>query len=185
MKLEYNVKRPEGKFDLESWMTKNAPKMRKSRISDLGPWVGHYEELIEEFRDFLNTSEDVTDETGTKLTPNQIYNAIEYYKIRIQKVWQILDLKMYLTYNLNKVTGVRYIVYRCLWIDDRGQPYKRFSKNLGAENKILVNGKIPDSDIKYLNQYMTTLMLDLYAFEYFNPDEVGIDEDGEIVIPPF
>jgi hypothetical protein len=46
----------------------------------------------------------------------------------------------------------------------------------------LVNGQVPPSDYRYVKQYISQLMIDLYTFEYLSPIEIGVDEDGEIVI---
>jgi hypothetical protein len=61
-------------------------------------------------------------------------------------------------------------------------PFKKFSRNLGREDRVLVNGQVPPSDYRYVKQYISQLMIDLYTFEYLNPTEIGVDKDGEIVI---
>jgi hypothetical protein len=131
----------------------------------------------------LNSTDAIVDSSGKTLSPLDIYNAIEYYKIRIEKLWLIFGLKLYKTYNVNKDTQVRYIVMRAFWIDDNGKPFRKFSKNLGAENKVLVKGKIPTSVLESVEDYILTLMWDLYYFEYISDDEFGIDNEGNIVFP--
>ena len=61
-----------------------------------------YNEVIEEFKKFLGCKEIVLDSEGNQLTPIYIYNAIEQYKIRIQKLMLIFNLRLYKTYNVNK-----------------------------------------------------------------------------------
>jgi hypothetical protein len=73
---------------------------------------------------------------------------------------------MYETFNTNKTTGVRYIVIRAMWIDQYGEMFKRFSKNLGAENKIMVGGKIPKMTSESVKETITYYMQELYSLEY-------------------
>ena len=183
MKIEYSIKQSTPKFSLEAWLNENEPVVNKSHLKKVERIYQHYHELKDEFREFLNSTENVVDAQGIPLAPIEIYNAIEYYKIRIQKLWLIFNLKLYKTYNVNKETQVRYIVMRAFWIDDKGKPFRKFSKNLGAENKVLVRGKIPVSDLESVEDYILTLMWDLYYFEYINDAEVEYDEEGNIVIP--
>ena len=132
------------------------------------------------FRNFLNSVENVSDKDGNPLTPLQIYNAINYFKIRIEKLILIFNLRLYKTYNVNKNTQVRYIVMRAFWIsDETGKPMRYFSKNLGAENKVLSNGKIPTHLLNSIEEDILTLMWDLYGQEYLNfVYESGMDENG-------
>lgn len=72
---------------------------------------------------------------------------------------------------------------RAFWIDDKGKPFRKFSKNLGAENKVLVRGKIPTGDLDAVEDYILTVMWDLYYFEYLDNSEYGLDSEGNIYIP--
>jgi hypothetical protein len=71
---------------------------------------------------------------------------------------------------------------RAFWVDDKGKPFRKFSKNLGAENKVLVKGVIPPSELDAVEDYIISLMWDLYYFEYISDDEVGFDTEGNIMI---
>lgn len=182
MKIDYSIKHYVPSFDLDTWLKeieKKEPKIPYSRLKWL--W-DHYGMLLDDFRAFLETKDSIVDSEGKILSAVEIYNAIEYYKIRIEKLWLIFDLRLYKTYNVNKETQVRYIVMRAFWIDDKGKPFRKFSKNLGAENKVLVRGQIPNSDLKAVEDYILTLMLDLYHWEYISDAEAGIDEEGNIRI---
>ncbi|NDA63758.1 MAG: hypothetical protein EBX50_17265 [Chitinophagia bacterium] len=182
MKIEYDINRLDGKFDLDAWLNSEAPKNIDRVDAELNWWRGHYEELIEDFKAFFGSTEDVFDEQDNKLTPNQLFNAVRYYMIRIQKLWLILEGRLYQTTNFHKESGVKYVVYRANWIDSNGMPFKKFSRNLGREDRVLVNGQVPPSDYRYVKQYISQLMIDLYTFEYLSPHEIGVDEGGEIVI---
>jgi len=183
MKIEYSVKRSAGKFDIEKWLGENKPAGKKTSSKQLEFIENEYFELIDEFKEFLNSSEQIIDEDGLQLKPVDIFSAVEYYKIRIQKLLLIINLKLYKTHNINKQTQVRYIVMRAYWIDDNGKPFRHFSKNVGAENKVLVSGKIPVKVLESVEDYIRTLMWDQYWFEYLDDSEAGIDSEGNIVIP--
>jgi hypothetical protein len=150
----------------EDWVDKNEPSCNTSRINELGWWYDEYQKVKSEFKNFLHTTECVTDENQNKLTPIQIYNVILDYQIRIQKLWFIIEPKMYQTLNTNKTTGVKYIAIRAMWIDQYGEMFKRFSKNLGAENKIMVGGKIPKMTFESVKETITYYMQELYSLEY-------------------
>ena len=182
MKIEYSIKHATKLFDLDSWLGENEPKIKTSHLNKIKGLQGHYKELVDDFKELLRTSENLTDSDGIVLTPIEIYNAIEYYKIRIQKLWLIFGLRLYKTINVNKETKSRYIVMRAFWVDDKGKPFRKFSKNLGAENKVLVKGVIPPSELDAVEDYIISLMWDLYYFEYISDDEVGFDTEGNIMI---
>lgn len=182
MKIEYSVKHSTKVFDFESWLRNNEPKIKTSHLSKFKGIQGHYNELIDEFKNLLMSAEKLTDSDGIELTPIEVYNAIEYYKIRIQKLWLIFGLRLYKTINVNKESNVRYIVMRAFWIDDKGRPFRKFSKNLGAENKVLVKGTIPQSDIVAVEDYIISLMWDLYYYEYISDDDLGYDKEGNVMI---
>ena len=180
MKIDYSIKHTIPKFDLDSWLSETEKEVNKVYMKRLKGLYDHYGELLVEFREFLNSSEKIIDSEGSTLNAIDIYNAIEYYKIRIEKLWLIFNLRLYKTFNVNKDTQVRYIVMRAFWIDDKGKPFRKFSKNLGAESKVLVKGKIPQSDLDAVGDYILTLMWDLYYFEYIDNSEAGIDSEGNI-----
>lgn len=178
MKIHYSTKNSVPKFNLDNWLSENESKMNKTHPENTKWLYDHYDEVLNDFRAFLETKETVIDTDGKSLTPVEIYNAIEYYKIRIEKLWLMFKLKLYETTNVNKETKVRYIVMRAFWIDEKGKPFRKFSKNLGAENKVKVRGQIPSSDIKAVKDYIFMLMKELYYFEYINNDFKYIkDED--------
>lgn len=183
MKIEYSIKHSTPKFNLEKWLSENEPKLKPNQLKKVDRLYQHYIELKDDFRDFLCSTDSVIDSDGTTLSAIDIYNAIEYYKIRIEKLWLIFNLKLYKTHNVNKETQVRYIVMRAFWIDDYGKPFRKFSKNLGAENKVLVKGQIPAGVLESVEDYILTLMWDLYYFEYLDDSEFGIDSEGNIFIP--
>jgi hypothetical protein len=168
-------------FDLEQWLKVHKPK----RGYDVDFWqdiVTEHEEVVDEFRKLLNSKEQITDAQGNVLTPLNLHNLINEYQVRIDKLALIFNLRLHKTLNENKKTGVKYIVMRVFWIDAKGKNVRWFSRNLGAESKVYVNGKIPINQLEAMEKEMIMLMWDQYQIEYLGAEETGVDEDGNNVI---
>jgi hypothetical protein len=71
---------------------------------------------------------------------------------------------------------------RVFWIDAKGKNVRWFSRNLGAESKVLVNNKIPIKQLEAMEKEMIMLMWDQYQIDYLGAEETGIDDDGNNVI---
>lgn len=108
----------------------------------------------------------ILDSDKKPLEPWQIYLAIETAKLRIQKVRLMINHKFHIIRNLNPNTNIAYKVIRTYWLDNNGKPIKKFSKVLGAENKILVNGKIPEKLIELAKKELENQMWITYLEEY-------------------
>ena len=168
-------------FNLNEWLKENSPIKFPKEKEGIVYWAYEmYLEKCDEFRSFLNSKEDVTDDNGNKLTPLQILNAIEDFKIMIRKLILIINLRLYKAYNIKKETKIKYIVMRAYWIDKEGKPFRNFSKNLGAEQKILVNGKIPHHLLDSAEKFILDLMWDLWHIEYVAGGEYQTDENGDM-----
>jgi hypothetical protein len=183
MKIEFTIRTNTPKWGIEDWLKEINPDASKFKTKEINKVLNEYYELVEEFKTFLHNSESIVDREEQRLKPIDIYNAVDYFKIRIKKLLLMINLKLYKTHNVNKETKVRYIVMRAFWIDENGKPYRYFSKNLGAENKVLVNGKIPVKMMESVEDYIRTLMWDLYHFEYIDNSEAGVDSEGYLRIP--
>ena len=175
MKIQFSIKYNTPKEGINRWIEENKPVAKKLDEGILAEYL----EVVDEFKEFLNSDGEIVDKEGKMLRPIDVYNAVEYYKVRIRKLLLMLDLKLYKTHNVNKDTQVRYIVMRAFWIDDKGKPFRYFSKNLGAENKVLVNGKIPIKMMESVEDYIKTLMWDLYWFEYIDDSVMESMDDSE------
>ena len=170
-------------FDLDLWLKVHKPKVNY----DVNFWddiVNEHIEVVAEFRELLNSREQITDADNNVLSPLDLYNLINQYQIRIDKLALMFNLRLYKTLNENKKTGVKYIVMRAFWIDEKGKNVRWFSRNLGAEAKVLVNGKIPVNQLEAMEKEMLLLMWDQYCIEYWETDGylTGIDSDGNNVI---
>jgi len=163
-------------FDLDKWLRGHRPSTK----FDVDFWdeiVIEHEEVVAEFRELLNCREQITDKDGNVLSPLDLFNLINEYQMRIEKLTLIFKLRLYKTLNENKRTGIKYIVMRSFWIDEHGKKVKWFSRNLGSEAKVLVNGEIPVHQMKAIEKDMLQLMWDQYVIEYWDNVLHGFDAD--------
>lgn len=168
-------------FDVNAWLEEHKPsKFKKSTFWD--DVYLEYNEVVEEFKELLFSKDTIVDEHGNQLSQIQIYNAIEEYKIRIRKLMLIFNCRLYKTYNVNKKTNVRYIVMRAFWLDHFGKPVKYFSRNLGAENKVLSHGKIPKHMLDSVEEDILHLMWDQYTLDLNDNYLTSFDDDGNTFI---
>lgn len=153
-------------FVAEEWLAEHKPN--KKLTGDFWNEINNeYDKVVKEFKDFLVSEDQVLNSMKNLLRPIDIYNAIEDYKIRIEKLMLIYNIRLYKTYNVNKKTGVRYIVMRAFWYDSKGKSVRWFSKNIGAENKVAINGQIPKHMLDSVEDEILHLMWDQYTHEYY------------------
>lgn len=182
MEIKFFNKNWNSKFDFDKWLSDHQPKKRFN-VNFWDDILMEHEDVVDEFKKLLETKEIVTDTEGNILTPLDLYNLINGYLIRIEKLNLIFNLRLYKTLNENKKTGVKYVVMRAYWIDAKGKNVRWFSRNLGAESKVLVNSKIPIKRMEAVENDMLLLMWDQYCIDYLGGDDVwGIDQDGNAVV---
>lgn len=124
------------------------------------------EKLKARFRADLHDQSALKDSFGNPLTPLGIYNLIEGHKNRISKVRLLIEHELQKASNLHKPSGVKYIVMRAYWIDSNGKKVRKFSRNLGPEDKVLVKGKIPTSTLDETEKEIDRMMWEQYKAEY-------------------
>jgi hypothetical protein len=102
-----------------------------------------------------------------ELTILQGYEKIEEYRRRFQKLKLMIEHQTSFVSNLHKPSGVKYAVARTYWINDKtGKKFRKFSKNLGSEERVLVNGEIPEyMKEKSINE-LDHMMWKQYTLEY-------------------
>jgi hypothetical protein len=167
-------------FYLDKWIRIHQPR-KKYNVLFWDEIIDEYEHVLGEFKELLNSQEQVFDSAGNVLTPQDLYNLIDQYQIRIDKLALIFKLRLYKTLNENKKSGVKYIVMRAFWIDRYGKNVRWFSKNMGAESKVLVNGTIPSNQLASIEKEMLLLMWDQYCVEYLGADGLISYDDGNVV----
>jgi hypothetical protein len=94
----------------------------------------------------------------------------------------IYNIRLYKTLNENKKSGIKYIVMRAFWIDHLGKNVKWFSRNIGPENKVLVNDQIPVHSLDSIQEDILHLMWGQYQIEYLGVEETGVDYDGNTIL---
>jgi hypothetical protein len=181
MKNEFYNKNLFHVFKFEEWIEEHKPK--KKRTGDFWYHIeSEYDDVVAEFKNLLFTTEEIFDQDGNKLTSIKLYNLIEQYKIRIEKLLLIFNVKLYKTLNENKKTGIKYIVMRAFWIDDSGKNVRWFSRNIGPENKVLVKGTIPVHQLEEIEKDILFLMWGQYQIDYMGAQEIGADYDGNTIL---
>ncbi len=169
-------------FDFDSWMSiRMTGKKRGGEYWD--ELHLEYDEVVQEFRSLLETKEQVFDKKGNPLTPSNIYNLVTEYKLRIDKLMLIFNLKLYKTYNENKKSGISYVVMRAFWYDHEGKKVRWFSRNLGPKSKVEINGLVPVHLLDAVEDHILRVMWDQYQIDYLGGDQVtSMDDDGNNII---
>jgi len=167
-------------FSFDEWIQNHIPKWKYTPF-----WEeinSEYHSVVDDFEDLLKSKELITDKAGNTLTPADIYNLINEYKIRVEKLMLIYNIRLYKTLNENKRSGIKYIVMRAFWIDHMGKNVKWFSRNIGPENKVLVNDQIPVHALETIEEDILHLMWGQYQIEYLGAEETGVDYDGNTIL---
>jgi hypothetical protein len=167
-------------FSFDEWIQSHIPKWKYTPF-----WEeinSEYNNVVDDFEVLLKSKELITDKAGNILTPADIYNLINEYKIRVEKLMLIYNIRLYKTLNENKKSGIKYIVMRAFWIDHLGKNVKWFSRNIGPENKVLVNDQIPVHALDTIEEDILHLMWGQYQIEYLGAEETGIDYDGNTIL---
>jgi len=118
-----------------------------------------YEKVYSLYQEFLSSKQE-------NICVSEILDRVKYFNIRISKLVLMLEHKLYKTYNVNKKTNIRYIVYRMFWIDEDNKPFRHFSKNLGNENKVTINKEIPNNLLNNVTEQLLQIMKETYNLEY-------------------
>ena len=167
-------------FSFDKWIQNHIPKWKYTPF-----WEeinSEYDSVVDDFEVLLKSKELITDKAGNILTPADIYNLINEYKIRVEKLMLIYNIRLYKTLNENKKSGIKYIVMRAFWIDHLGKNVKWFSRNIGPESKVLVNGQIPVHALDSIQEDILHLMWGQYQIEYLGAEETGVDYDGNTIL---
>ena len=155
---------PEENF--EEWLNDDGFTYSPERYGDKKFLFTELEKLKSEFKDVITKKESIVDEKGQSVSPIAIYNWIEAKKIQIEKVRLMIEHEISYGTNLHTPTGVRYVVYRAYWINNQGKKFRKFAKNIGAEDKVLVNGEVPKFKITEVEKEIDKMMWEQYKSEY-------------------
>jgi hypothetical protein len=108
----------------------------------------------------------MTEDGSRELTPGEIKIAFDSKELQISRVRHMIEHEYSVIKNLHKPSGVKYVVVRSYWFDRNGSKVKKFNKNLGAEDKITVNGEIPKSLLTQGKKEIDEMMWEYYKNEY-------------------
>jgi hypothetical protein len=124
------------------------------------------------FKEDLLDSGVLKDEAGNNLNPLQIYRLVEGHKNRINKIRLAISPEYSIARNLHRnnssleAKDVYYLVARAYWINNDGKKFRKFSKNLGAEDKVKINGEIPQGLLNEIEKNFELMMWEEYQNEY-------------------
>lgn len=152
--------------DFEEWLNNDGFDYSPERYGDKKFLFTELEKVKSEFKEFINKAEALVDENGNSLPAIKIYNWIESKKIQIEKLRLMIEHEISFGTNLHKPSGVRYIVFRAYWINNKGKKFRKFAKNVGAEDKVFVDGKVPPYKLDEVEKEIDRMMLEQYKSEY-------------------
>jgi len=124
------------------------------------------------FRDGISNRSVLTTVEGEILNPIEIYNLIEGYRIRIQKIRLVIHPYYTLATHLHNITTnngskkVKYLLARAYWINSDGKKVRKFSRNLGPEEKVKVNGALPRDEWDNVEKELVQMSWEKYKAEY-------------------
>jgi hypothetical protein len=152
--------------DFDNWINRYKVDFNPSKHSDIKYIFNEFDKQVEKLRIDLNVRKPLTNEKGETLTLLEIDSQLKGYELRMGKLKLMKERELLVTTNLYKPTGVKYVVVRSNWLDKTGKKYRKFSKNLGSEEKLLVKGKIPPYAMREALEEITRMMWDQYNLEY-------------------
>jgi hypothetical protein len=122
--------------------------------------------LKKRFKQDMHDKEILKDENGKPLSPLNIYQLVEAHKNRIEKVRLMIKGDFLIAEHLHKPSGITYVVARAYWINNKGKKFRKFSKNIGVKEVIMINGEVPASTLKDIKAEIIGLMWNQYKSEY-------------------
>jgi hypothetical protein len=121
-----------------------------------------------DFNQFLDSSETMEEVVGSNAGARLINQYINAYVIRIKKIRLIIDFKIYFS-TITNSSGIKYSVAKSCWISNvNGKVINKFTKNIGPEKEIKVNGKIPVKNIDQARKALELAMWEEYQKEYIS-----------------
>ena len=152
--------------NFEEWLNNDGFVYSPEKYGDKKFIYDELEKVKAEFRDYISRKEPIVDEKGQSIPALAIYNWIESKKIQINKLRLIMNHEISCGTNLHTPTGVRYVVYRAYWLNNQGKKFRKFAKNIGAEDKVMVKGKVPTQKLDEVEKEIDRMMWEQYKQEY-------------------
>jgi len=154
------------KGPFEEWLNNDNFKPQTLKDSSKKSLLIELERLKNNFRLNLNDKIQSSDENGNSITPLKITELISNAMIQIDKMRLVIEHDLSIVKNLHKPSGVNYIVARAYWIDNKGKKFRKFAKNIGSDEKVMENGKIPNWRLHQVEKEIDQMMINQYREEY-------------------
>jgi hypothetical protein len=154
------------KGPFEEWLTNDGFKPETLKDGSKKALLIELEQLKNKFRSDLNDANHNKDIDGNPITPLKTTELIAAAMVQIDKLRLVIEHDISFSKNPHKLTGVTYIVARSYWIDDKGKKFRKFAKNIGSDEKVLENGKIPVWRLDMVEKEIDRMMITQYRKEY-------------------
>jgi hypothetical protein len=152
--------------DFEKWL-EDVKVTYKEEDHDIKYIYNEFDRVVKKLRADFSERSPILNKEGESLTPLEVVDLVNSYKLRLEKLKIMTERNIIITHNLHKPTGIKYIVARAYWVEiPGGKKFRNFSKNIGAEDKIMINGIIPPFRIKEAKDAITMMMWEQYKIEY-------------------
>lgn len=152
--------------NFEEWLNNDGFKYSPEKYGDKKFLFTELEKLKSEFKEVINKKEEIFDDKGQRVSIVTIYNWLESKKIQIDKVRLMIEHEISYGTNLHRPSDVRYVVFRAYWINKEGKKFRKFAKNIGAEDKVLVKGEVPKFKLEEVEKEIDRMMWEQYKSEY-------------------
>lgn len=150
----------------EDWLNNDGFKPETLKNGSKKALLTELDNLKTKFRYNLNDTSLVKDENGNPITPLKTTELISAAMVQIEKLRLVIQHDLSIVKNLHKPSGVSYVVARAYWIDERGKKFRKFAKNIGSDEKVLVKGQIPTWKLDEVEKEIDRMMLIQYREEY-------------------
>lgn len=160
----FGVPAPED--NLKAWIDddgfKNSTKADKSKSY----LFDELELAKKEFVEFLDSNEKMMAITSNMGGARLVNQYIQAFIIRIKKIRMMIDFKVYLNTSKNAY-GTKYLVAKSCWISNiNGKVIKKFSRVIGQEDLVKINGKVPSKVLDDVEKELEKAMWNDYCIEY-------------------
>jgi hypothetical protein len=119
-----------------------------------------------EFVEFLDNNERMIEVTSNIGGARIVHQYIQAYMIRIKKIRMMVEFKVYLNTTKNAY-GTKYLVAKSCWISNQNSKViKKFSRIIGQDDLIRVNGKVPSKILDQAEKELEKAMWNEYSKEY-------------------
>jgi len=152
--------------DFENWLNNDGFKRNPEKDLNKKHLLNELNRLKARFRHDVMEQTSLVHEDGTPLSPIEIINLVQAHRNRIDKVRLMIEHDLSIVKILHKPTDVTYVYARAYWIDNNGKKFRKFVKNMGAEDKVYENGKIPSFKLDEVEFTINQMMMEQYKEDY-------------------